>query len=183
MIIFKRIQSLENFASKYVWSSWQLGSHNVFSLVFSYTLHWQQSTGSFASRSYISPKGSLLVIKGLGISQVPAALASFSCLAGHFKTSRVSLGKGMRVGHFWTKKLQSSFFSTPKVTVVLWSISGTQSVSSHCPARGLCDAVWLTPPWTWNRRGHTVMEGQADNDWGRNLHTLNSKEVSMSRFS
>lgn len=45
-------------------------------------------------------RDSLLKIKGLGISQVPAALASFSCLVGHFKASRVSLGKGVRVGHF-----------------------------------------------------------------------------------
>lgn len=52
-------------------------------------------------------RDSLLKIKGLGISQVPAALAYFSCLVGHFKASRVSLGKGVRVGHFWTKKLWS----------------------------------------------------------------------------
>lgn len=68
---FYKIQSLEKFASKCV------QSHGV-------CFHWYflctSSTESCASGSKISPKGSLLMIKGLGTLQVPAALASFSCL-------------------------------------------------------------------------------------------------------
>ena len=70
---FKEIQPLENFVSKSGWSYWQLGGHNASVSIGHFPGNNQQKVSHRKEASL--QRDSLLKIKGLGVSQVPAALA------------------------------------------------------------------------------------------------------------